>query len=156
MNAAGFKRFMALVCLCVACGVHAETPRGGSMPVNAIGLSPGSLDDVPTPPRVVSNDSEPGDRPLLPRVFAGAPPLMPHGAADYLPIEREDNACVFCHQVEEKVEGDATPIPQSHYRDLRNAPAVVRKEVAGARWNCIACHPPLSDAVPLVGNSFGN
>jgi nitrate reductase cytochrome c-type subunit len=52
------------------------------------------------------------------------------------------------------VKGEATPIPASHYVDLRNAPGVRGAEVAGARWVCTACHVPQQDVQPLVGSPF--
>jgi nitrate reductase cytochrome c-type subunit len=56
--------------------------------------------------------------------------------------------------VKEKVKGEATPIPASHYVDLRNAPGKRGETVAGARWSCTACHVPQQDVKPLVGSPF--
>jgi cytochrome c-type protein NapB len=124
------------------------------IPDAQIGLSKGAALDVPAPPRVKENESAPGDRPVRPRAFPGAAPAVPHGVEDFLPITREQNACVDCHAVAEKKKGQPTPIPASHYTDLRNAPAVRGEKVVGARWNCTACHMPQQDVAPLVGSSF--
>ena len=50
--------------------------------------------------------------------------------------------------------GQPTPLPASHYTDLRRAPGARGKEVAGARWTCVACHAARTDAEPLVMNGF--
>ena len=152
------KRVFGIAMVGLLVGVGAG--EGGSsasdaVATEAIGLSRGDIEDVPTPAAVAENTTDPGDRPVLPRAYPGSPPLVPHGVTDYVPIERNDNACIDCHDVAEKVEGEPTPIPESHYRDLRNAPSEVREEIAGARWNCTACHVPLTGALPLVGNRFG-
>ena len=100
------------------------------------------------------NDSGPGERPVRPRPFPGAPPAIPHAIGDFLPITREANACVDCHGVAEKKPGEPTPLPPSHYVDLRPAPAKRGEKVAGARWVCTACHLPQQDVKPLVGSPF--
>ena len=38
--------------------------------------------------------------------------------------------------------------------NLRHAPGTQRDEVAGARYNCILCHAPQTDAEPLIENNF--
>jgi cytochrome c-type protein NapB len=88
-----------------------------------LGLSKGSVFDVPTPPAVKTNESNPGEAPLLPRPYVIAPPRVPHAVADFLPITQKQNACLDCHAVKEKKQGDPTPIPPSHYTDYRNADA---------------------------------
>ncbi len=59
-----------------------------------------------------------------------------------------------CHTVAEKKHGEPTPIPASHYVDLRNAPGKRSDKVVGARWVCTACHVPQQDVQPLVRNPF--
>ena len=120
----------------------------------SIGLVKGSLFDVVEPPRVEPNDSSPGELPVLHRAYPGAPPEIPHGIADFVPITADTNACVTCHGVAEKEEGGPTPIPASHYTDLRNAPGRRGENVAGARNTCTLCHLPQTGAKPLVGNRF--
>jgi len=56
--------------------------------------------------------------------------------------------------VKAKKPGEPTPLPASHYTDLRNAPGKVGDTVTGARWVCTSCHVPQTDAKPLVGNRF--
>jgi len=56
--------------------------------------------------------------------------------------------------VEEKEEGEPTPVPESHFHDLRNAPDERMEVVAGARYVCTTCHVTLTRTEPLVGNGF--
>ncbi len=130
----------------------AKEPAPRSIPERRIGLAKGGPEEVLVPAPVKENDSAPGDRPVRPRAFPGAPPVIPHGIADFLPITREANACVDCHGIAEKRKGEPTPIPASHYVDQRNAPEKRGERVAGARWSCTACHLPQHEVAPLVKN----
>jgi cytochrome c-type protein NapB len=119
-----------------------------------LGLSRISVFEVPSPSLFKAEASSPGETPLPPRVSSQIPPVVPHTLAD-LPVRLEQNACVDCHQVDgPKKPGEATPIPASHYVDLRNAPDQKGEKVAGARWICTACHVGRTDAPPLVGSGF--
>jgi len=131
-----------------------DRPAAGAVPDTEIGLVEGSVSEAPAPPPVQLNDSDPGDRPVLLRPHPEAPPPVPHGIADFLPITRADNACVDCHWLDEKEEGLPTPIPASHFIDDRNAPGTVRETIAGARWVCVSCHVPQTDNPLLVGNGL--
>jgi cytochrome c-type protein NapB len=126
----------------------------GRTPEAKIGLSKGSAMDVQAPPRVKENESAPGDRRVRARAYPGAAPAVPHAVGDFLPITKDQNACVDCHAVAEKKKGEPTPIPASHYTDLRNAPGVRADKVVGARWSCTACHVPQEDVAPLVKGPF--
>ncbi len=138
---------------CLALPATSEEPPPGT-PAEQLGLAPGSVFEVLVPEAVEPNSSDPGDQPSLPPAFEGAPPLVPHGVVDFLPITREDNLCVDCHVIAEAEEGDPTPLPASHYTDLRRAPGEVGETVAGARWVCVSCHVPPTGAEPLVGSRF--
>lgn len=142
-----------VVLAAVACG---GGPEAEPIPDDRIGLVEADVFEVPTPPPVQFAEAAPGDASPLPRPTQDAPPIVPHAVADFLPITRDDNYCLACHGVDEKVEGGPTPVPASHYTDLRNAPDQAGEDVVGARWNCIACHVARTDAQPLVANSFGN
>ena len=141
--------FLALAA--VACGSTAPEPT----PRDQIGLVEGGISDIPTPPAVVLNETDPGGQPTAPAPFADAPPVVSHGVAEFLPISRDENMCIDCHMLDEKVEGEPTPIPESHYVDLRNRPDVVNSEIAGARYVCTACHIETTETTPLVPNRFG-
>ena len=145
--------------LAASCRSSAQTNTAAPTPSGPVadaelGLAKGSVFDVPTPPAVKANESNPGELPLLPRPYVIAPPRVPHGVTDFLPITQKQNACLDCHALKEKKQGDPTPIPPSHYTDYRNAPDRAGGEVAGARYVCVSCHPARTDAPDLVGNPF--
>jgi len=127
--------------------LQASGPRG--IPPAGMGLVREDVAAVPVPDAVHDNTSAPGDRPLPTPWNENAPPPIPHGIADFIPITRAENACADCHAVAEHEEGGPTPIPPSHYRDLRNAPDVVRETIAGSRYVCTSCHVAQTDAAPL-------
>lgn len=147
-----------LLLLGLACAAPRSAPGPASpaapIPDASLGLAKGSVFDVPSPPLYARNDSAPGELKPLGRAHPAAPPRVPHGVGDFLPITAAQNSCVDCHEVKEKEPGQPTPMPPSHYEDLRNAPGVVGKEVAGARWVCTSCHVPRTDAPPAVGSAF--
>jgi cytochrome c-type protein NapB len=147
---------LAVFLLVVAGVAQGAPPDGEPIPDRELGLSSGSVFDVPSPDPVSENRTDPGEKPALPRAYPGAPAIIPHGVADVLPITREDNLCLACHLVKEKVKGEPTPIPESHFIDLRNSPEKIGKQLVGARYNCISCHASLTEADPLVGNRFPN
>ena len=120
----------------------------------SLGLAPGSVFDVLSPPVVKRNESAPGELPPPARPYATAPPRIPHGADDFLPITPKQNACLDCHGVKDKKAGEPTPIPASHYTDYRNAPDRVDTRVVGARYVCVSCHVATTDAPNLVENRF--
>jgi cytochrome c-type protein NapB len=131
-------------------GAQAPSP----VPDSRLGLAKGSVLDVLTPPTVKPNETAPGELPVLPRAYAIAPPRIPHGIGDFLPLTAKQNACVDCHEVKEKKTGEPTPMPVSHYTDYRNAPGTVRPTVVGARQMCVACHVSGTDAPDLIENRF--
>ena len=120
----------------------------------AIGLADAKLGELPPLAPTPALPAEPGEAPTQAPAYAGSPPVVPHGVADFTPITRDDNPCLGCHLVEEKIQGEATPIPATHFEDLRNAPGVQGDDIVGARWACLACHVAPTDATPLVRNVF--
>ncbi|MBI1753053.1 MAG: nitrate reductase cytochrome c-type subunit [Acidobacteria bacterium] len=120
-----------------------------------LGLSKGSVFEVPAPPKYTDEGSAPGDKKAPKRVNRETPPVIPHGIADSLPITRSSNLCVDCHDVPgPKKKGEPTPIPASHYVDLRRDPEHRTKQVAGSRVVCTLCHVARTDAPALVANRF--
>jgi nitrate reductase (cytochrome), electron transfer subunit len=136
---------------------NAPSRETGSAPVpdRAMGLSRSSVFEDPAPPEVKPRDSEPGEEALLPRPYPGAPPAVPHEIDERSPVTAKENACLDCHAVKgPKEEGLPTPVPPSHYTDLRREPGAPGPQVVGARYFCTACHVSPSHAEPLVGNRF--
>jgi len=148
---------LGLLTLCSAAAVAYSSVQEGQegTPDKDIGLSKTSVFDDPVPPAANENASEPGENALLPRSNPVGPPVIPHAVADYLPITRADNLCLECHFTEDTEEGAPVPIPESHYVDYRNAPDEKRDSPTGARYYCVSCHVPQTDASTLVGNRFG-
>jgi cytochrome c-type protein NapB len=125
-----------------------------------LGLSKTSVLDTPAPAVPASKAKEPGENLVLGAYFSKAPPLVPHLIRDFLPIRIGENACADCHDAQDQIgealgEGEPTPIPASHYTDLRRAPEKVGKKLVGARYVCTQCHAPQTDAVLLVANTYG-
>ncbi len=147
---------VACLALVASCGGRAPVRQAAPVRVQDLGLARVTLDAVPNPPAVAFETATPGEQPVIPRYFAGAPPQIPHLIADFLPIRPAENTCADCHAIKTRAPGEPTPVPASHYRDMRHAPDTDRDTVAGARWNCIACHVVRNDAKVLVGNTFSN
>jgi cytochrome c-type protein NapB len=134
--------------------VAAAKPSSG-VPDRDLGLSRTSVFEVPAPAPLTEEASMPGEKPLPPRISSEIPPVVPHAVSDFLPITRERNGCVDCHEVAgPKKAGEATPIPASHFIDRRRVETKPGASLAGARWVCTACHVARTDAAPLVGNDF--
>lgn len=125
------------------------------VPDQSLGLSKTSVFDTPVPEAALPNTTDPGDRPPIARDFPQQPPRIPHGIADFLPITADENACIDCHAVAEKEPGEPTPIPPSHYEDLRNAPGERGEHIVGARYVCVTCHISPGGNPPAVDNTFG-
>lgn len=155
-RAARSAAVLLLVTSALAACANPASTKAPAAPVSdtSLGLVKGSVFDVPTPPGVRANESAPGELKPLPRAYALAPPRVPHGVGDFLPITQKQNACVDCHAVKEKRTGEPTPIPPTHYVDERHAPGQVGAEVAGARYVCVSCHAETTDAPDLVDNRF--
>ncbi len=124
-----------------------------------LGLSKTSVFDTPDPVVAPNQGKEPGENELLEAYFSGSPPMISHQVDDFLPLKIGENMCLDCHllpeMIGEKVEaGEPTPIPASHYTDLRRSPDKVTKELIGARFTCVQCHRPQADAKPLVANTY--
>lgn len=119
-----------------------------------------------------------GESKVIARAFENAPPMIPHDVEGMLPITRDNNSCLACHDpmVAEAVK--ATPTPKSHMASFRplttlDANGQIVKEgkvvdntadiktamhkrdgVSMERFNCSACHAPQSNNEPLVKNEF--
>lgn len=127
---------------------------------NDMGLSKTSVFDTPDPKVYQYDKTPPGESKVLPRAYLNAPPQVSHDVADFLPITAQTNMCVACHNQpamwgKKLKKNDPTPIPPSHYTDLRNAPGKVTENLINARYNCNQCHVPQTNAPALVENTFG-
>jgi len=145
---------VVLLLACAGCVDRAEAIEDSQL-----GLEKTSVFDTPDPILVVFNAGEPGENVALGAYFDEAPPLISHLIEDFLPIRINDNMCMDCHDLpdfigEDLEEGDPTPIPTSHYIDLRNDPETPTGQVVGARFTCTQCHAQQADTEPLVVNTY--
>jgi cytochrome c-type protein NapB len=149
---------VALLLAALAAPASADGKKGPkAAPVKdaQLGLSKTSVFDVPSPPAYEAEDGAPGEKPLPKRLSAELPPVIPHAIGDFLPITRDANMCIECHELPgPKRKGEPTPLPRSHYVDWRHDQGRVLEKHAGARWVCTACHVARTDAPPLVGNRY--
>ena len=104
------------------------------------------------------SEKEPGEALRYERAFLNAPPQIPHNIEDYLPITQEDNMCLSCHDQgadNDRVrlnDEEPTPMPASHYYDLRNEKKL--DNVSDARYNCVQCHAPQANIDSGIKNTF--
>ncbi len=143
----------------LACAGSRPAPGGlaadaGAVPDGALGLVKGSVFDLPAPPPVPVNSAAPGQGLPAARSYPGAPPPISHAVPDGLAVTLTANSCLGCHGAKGKEPGKATPVPSSHYVDLRRGRDGPGDEVAGARRVCTACHVESTGAPPLVRNRF--
>lgn len=89
--------------------------------------------------------TDPGTTRVLPRVYPGAPPRIPHNPVDFA-ITRGDNDCLVCHlEGAEFSEGHvATRIPPSHFVNEQTGETRAAT-IVGIRYNCRQCHLPQAE-----------
>ena len=145
----------AILCLAaVGCADEVEETEDSQL-----GLEKTSVFDTPDPVLAGIRAGEPGENETWDAYFSAAPPMIPHLIEDYIPIRIGENMCMECHDLQDMIgqglaAGDPTPIPVSHYTDLRNDPGTVTDQVIGARFTCTQCHAQQADAEPLVANTY--
>ncbi|RMH60691.1 MAG: nitrate reductase [Calditrichaeota bacterium] len=122
------------------------------IPDTALSYRHAELSGEADTPMSIYSDNDPGESTRIQRSFENAPPLIPHNIEDFVPITREDNECLSCHDPNEAEEAEAPSVPASHLYDLRrNKPL---DHVNNANYNCTLCHVPQSNAPVLIGNNF--
>ncbi|MCB1877690.1 MAG: nitrate reductase cytochrome c-type subunit [Chromatiales bacterium] len=150
------KLLMSLIVVSLGVG---GAQAGDAVSDTDMGLSHTSVFDTPDPQAFTYSNAFPGSSGTLDRSFPQAPPQIPHSVEGLLPIKAHANSCQGCHDQPsrigmEKMAGLPTPIPASHYTDLRREPDKVTGKVIGARYICTQCHAPQADVKPLVDNKF--
>lgn len=150
------RLFAALILMSAGAAASAA---GQTIKPDDTGLSKGSVFEVPIPKVYSYGTAQPGEGKALPRAYKGAPPQISHDISEFLPITSQSNLCIACHDQPgewgKKLEaGAATPMPPSHYTDLRNAPGKVTDQMINARFNCNQCHVAQTNAPALVENTF--
>lgn len=143
---------LALMCALLTLGLNAAAADKG-LTEEQMGLSRTSVTADPDPATFEYRQADPYSGGVLPRAYNGAPPQVPHSLDGLVPITRDTNACVSCHQQpaqvgKKKVKGEPTALPATHYADVRNNALNMK------RYNCTQCHTPQADVSNLVGNTF--
>jgi cytochrome c-type protein NapB len=109
----------------------------------------------------------------IPRAFQDAPPMIPHDTEGMFPIEQGNNQCLSCHMPDVAPSVGATPIPESHFTDMRPQGKIVNGvyeqpvdtlknelsikkmgDLYQGRYNCSQCHAPQSDAKLVTESRF--
>lgn len=124
-----------------------------SIPDDALGLTKGSVYDVPSPDVFEYRGDDPGANQRLDKSYPTAPPMIPHKTADMLPITQESNLCKDCHVqpdlIGKKLDpGMPVPAPASHYVSVKKA------QLYMGRWNCTQCHREQANVKLLVESTF--
>jgi cytochrome c-type protein NapB len=146
------KLLMIGTALSLVFAVQAGAADKKAVADDQIGLSKTSVYDVPDPQVFQYREDAPFSGKVLPRAYQGAPPQVPHNIDGFIPITRDSNACIGCHQqpamIGKKVKGQPTPMPVSHYVDDKASAMHM------GRYNCTQCHTPQATVKPLVDNTF--
>jgi len=112
------------------------------------------------------------------RAFENAPPMIPHDTEGLLPITKDNNQCILCHDPSLAASVGATPLPKSHFTNFRENVSLNKNEelerdgkvfdnssdlktiqkplnmLSNARFNCSACHAPQSNNASIPKNNF--
>jgi len=143
---------LVLTCALLTLGFHAVAADIG-LAEEQMGLSRTSVTADPEPSVFEYSAADPYSGGILPRAFSGAPPQVPHSLDGLVPITRDANVCLSCHQQSDqvgkkKVKGQPTALPATHYTSVKN------NALHMGRYNCIQCHAPQANVNDLVGNTF--
>ena len=143
---------LALLGATLALSLHAVAAGPGVADAE-MGLSKTPVTVDPDPAAFEYRQADPSTSGVLPRAYTGAPPQVPHAIEDFLPITRDANNCLACHQQpdqvgKKKVAGEPTALPATHYTSVQKNVLQMR------RYNCVQCHSPQAEVTPLVGNTF--
>lgn len=129
-------------------------------------------EDTAVPNGTNYHTEAPGTSKKFERAYENAPPMIPHDVTDFLPIEKNNNACLGCHLPEVAKDMGATPIPKSHFTNFRPAVEVddhgnfksesndqiikkdLKDQLYEGRFNCSQCHAPQTQGNLTVGNTF--
>ena len=152
------NRIMKISLVACLAGVMGIVQAEDAIKDSDTGLSPQSVFEVPTPEAFDYKGVMPGTDPVYKRAYPGAPPQIPHNIELMTPVKASVNYCLSCHgssaELSQPLKGKPTPIPVSHYTDLRHKPDTATKKLVGARYVCTQCHVPQADVEPLVKNKF--
>lgn len=157
-----FKLMMAIPAIGISVALIGCQPGGKTTSGKAISSQelsyrhkPLTVNDVPPP--VEFPKAPPGQAKRFERAYENAPPMIPHSVEGLLPITKDNNACLGCHDPKVAKGVGATPVSPTHFIDffqLIKGKVVKLNKLDPARWNCVQCHAPQANAKPLVQNTF--
>lgn len=139
------KRLLAAFSFAILALAATAQQKPESVDDRQFSLNKGNVLEAATPAPFEFQDGAKTARPLE---GSGMPVMISHTIDDDLPITAERNGCIRCHTPTGKKVRGAPPVPASHVAKADGNPVV-----AGKRWNCIACHAPQADVMPLVTNT---
>jgi cytochrome c-type protein NapB len=143
---------LVLTCVLLTLSLQAGAADKG-LTEEQMGLSKTPVTVDPDPATFEYRQADPYSGGVLPRAYSGAPPQVPHNLDGLIPITRDSNTCLSCHQQpdqvgKKKVKGQPTALPATHYTDVK------KNALNMGRYNCTQCHAPQADVNNLVGNTF--
>ena len=117
-----------------------------------LGLRKSSVFEVVTP-APFGFEGQGAGQTIAPLAGSGMPPMISHAVDGYLPITTKSNGCLGCHDQPQAIgkavaKGQPNAAPASHYTKGADG----KLALAGASYNCIACHAPQAGVKPLIGN----
>lgn len=134
---------------------------GSGIDDNEIGFRSAPVDDENvTLGDFAYNDTPAGESQVIERAFENAPPMISHDVEGMMEITKDMNMCVTCHAPEFATAMKATPVPASHLFDTfsgkkdKKVGQSVGTKIVDSRYNCNLCHAPMTNATPLIGNTF--
>lgn len=141
---------------CAVCALGAALTAGAqtgsqitasAAPVRIDSLRHGQplTENTPSSPTRQERDSRPLDRD-----FVQQPPLIPHTIDGYQ-ITKNYNKCMDCHSFQNAKQSGATRVSVTHFRTREGTEL---DNISPRRYFCTQCHVPLTDAKPLVENTF--
>lgn len=98
------------------------------------------------------NATPAGESKLIERAFENAPPMISHDVEGMMDITKDVNMCITCHAPEFAEMMNAVPVPASHLYDTFSKKQ--SSEIVESRYNCNLCHAPMTNARPIIGNTF--
>ena len=135
----------------------ASAPKGKAISSEELSYRHLPLNVNAAPPPVEFPKAPPGQAKRFQRAYENAPPMIPHSVEGLLPITKDHNACLGCHDPKVAKSIGATPVSPTHFIDffqLIKGKVVKLNKLDPARWNCVQCHAPQANAKPLVKNTF--
>lgn len=105
-----------------------------------------------TPDSIDYQAAAAGEAQRIERSYENAPPMVPHDISDMLPITKDNNMCISCHEPSIAEAVGATPLPKTHFYNFKTRK--VADTMQETRFNCVTCHTPQANVQPLVGNNF--